>query len=315
MNMDSGQKKNKNGLLITIIVLLLLVNVVLFFYVFKGNEEIKEKEVVIAEKTETLDSLTTEMDRIKIELQEKYDQIAQLGGDTAALGARMRQLEKDLRIARQSRYKDQAEVKRIKAELQQKINDYTSLISQKEKEVEELRAANEKLYRENTELKTSIERRNDSIAALSQVKQKLDEQVSLASILRAEQITVAYLDKKGKLRTDKKNEFKAKKVEKIQIDFTIGDNRVAKVETKEAFLRIIEPDGATMSDVAMGGGSFVTREGKEQFYSVKQDFLFDNKRPRVSMVYSKGSEYKKGKHTAEIFVEGAKIGEITFTLE
>ena len=56
-------------------------------------------------------------------------------------------------------------------------------------------------------------------------------------------------------------------------------------------------------------------EGKEIPYTLKTDLLFDNRRPEVAFIYLKGSSYKPGKHTVELYSEGFSIGTGTFLIK
>ena len=95
----------------------------------------------------------------------------------------------------------------------------------------------------------------------------------------------------------------------------LADNKVAKKDTKEIILRIIEPSGTVLFDLSSGGGSFTNADGRTDFYTDKQALLFDNSKQQVTFLYNKGSEYEVGKYTVQIYGNGYLIGEESFTVK
>ncbi len=89
---------------------------------------------------------------------------------------------------------------------------------------------------------------------------------------------------------------------------------MAEVASKDIYMRLIEPDGAALYDLATGGGTFMI-DGKETFYTAKQEILFDNSRQAVTFVYDKGNPYKEGKHTIELYADGYMIGQGAFVVK
>lgn len=302
---NQNQRNSRKGLIIAIIVILLIINGVQFFLRMRANEKHEaEKTAVIQEKDKAISTANASLDSLRSELQVRYDEIAKLGGDTTSLGEAIRSLNTELK---NTKVRSQREINRIK-------QDYGMLLTQKDKEIAELREQAEILFNENKGLKNTIVAREDSILQLKSVRNELAEKVAIASALKAENINVSYIDSRGKEKDDRDNEFRARRIDKIKVDFGIGQNDVAKIETKEVMMRIIEPDGSTMHDVSTGSGVFEI-DGNEMYYTAKQSFLFDNKNPRLTFVYGKGDEFKKGTHTVELYAEGVKIGEHKFTVK
>ncbi|SDK39846.1 hypothetical protein SAMN05421823_102640 [Catalinimonas alkaloidigena] len=297
-------RKSRRGLIIGIIALLLILNGVQFYLSYQNREERAQVE---QEKDTEIRMATQELDSLRSELEERYNEIAQLGGDTASLRAAMRDLDVQLQTAQRSARVNASELRDIQA-------DYKLLLSQKDNEIAELKAQNEILFQENTSLKQTIVSRNDSLKNLTRQTQQMAEKVAVASVLKAENLHVSYIDDRGRERDDNDNTFRGRRVDKIKVNFSIGDNPVAKIENKEVMIRILEPEGSTLQDVATGSGTF-EYEGQEIFYTAKQNFLFDNKNPRLTFIYSKGTPFKEGRHTVELYAEGAKIGESQFTIK
>ena len=90
---------------------------------------------------------------------------------------------------------------------------------------------------------------------------------------------------------------------------------VAKQNEKDIYLRILDPDGAVLSDMATGSGSFV-HGGKEMIYSSKETITFSNTRQTIDIFYGRGGiQMKEGKYAIEVYSEGFKIGQGDFTVK
>jgi cell division protein ZapB len=98
------------------------------------------------------------------------------------------------------------------------------------------------------------------------------------------------------------------------VKFNIAKNDVAPVSGKEILMRIIDDNENVLFDVARGSGTF-TLDGKETFYTAKQEILFDNTQQEVSFLYDKGSEYLPGRYVMEIYTDGYKMGSKSFRVK
>lgn len=300
-----NENSGKKWLLLAIIIILLLINAIQLYLQNQTKKEIEEKVVIIQNKDVEIKIFNYKLDSIKNELQTRYDELAKLGGDTATMGDFIRQLKKDKKSLSASKNSIEAKYNSIKAQ-------YDQLMTNKDSEIETLQSERDQLFKENSGLKQTQVSLNDSLNELKVKKEELSKKVEIAAILKMGNLKVTYISKKDKELDDKKG-VKAKKVAKLKISFDIIENKVAKIENKAFYLRIIEPDGTSIYDLSMGGGAFQF-EGKEIFYTAKQEFLYDQSEKSVFFVYNKGAEYKIGKHLIEIYCDNAIIGKGSFTL-
>ncbi|HEV7379734.1 MAG TPA: hypothetical protein VGN64_08080, partial [Dyadobacter sp.] len=151
------------------------------------------------------------------------------------------------------------------------------------------------------------------VSNYSAANRELAEKVNIASALRAENLTVNAVSAKGKERDGGK--YKAKRIDRLKVNFKLAENAVAKQNEKEIYLRILDPDGAVLSDMATGSGSFVVN-GREVIYSSKQTVNFNNTGQNVDIFYGRGGiTMKDGKYAIEVYSEGFKIGQGDFTVK
>ena len=302
----SGSNK---GLLIAFIIILALINAVQLFLYRTNTNTIKEQSATISSNKTKIDSMTVQLDNLKKDLESKLQEIAALQGDTTSLHNQIQELERVKRSLQftnsnwQKKYDEAIAIRDASV----RVRDDAS------REVDRLKSLLAKADTIITNQKFIIVEREDTIMKITREKQKLASKVAIASVLRAENFAVEALNAKGKADTD--GQFKAKKIDKIKVTFTLAENMVAEKGGRDVYLRLVEPDGAALFDLANGGGSFQSTEGKETFYTMKQTILFENKGQKVSYEYKKGSNYKPGNNKVEIWCEGVKIGESKFTVK
>lgn len=306
--LETPQKSKKNSLLIGLILALVAANLAQFYFSQQDQKEIEKKAVVIAQQNIDLQKANLELDSMRKELDTKIAEVLKLGGDTTSLGELKRQIERDLKDA-----KGKLRITRVAMEeLKGRIERYEEIMERKDEEIAQIKQERDVLFKDNQKLKTKIVQGEDSIANLKISKTQLASQVAIASVLKAENVKVTIIDSKGKEREDEK--YKAKKIAKIKVGFTIGDNKVARIETKEVFLQVKDDAGSVLYDVATGGGMFKNSAGDEMPYTSKLSFLFDNKTPNLSFVWDRGSEWKPGSYQIAIYCEGEKIGQGSFVV-
>lgn len=303
---------NKNNTLIYIIIgVLLLGNVGLLYTSFnkssendKLGKENDQQKVALLQARSDLDSLRGELDA-------KIAEVRKLGGDTTILSEMRRNLDSELKVAKRVNYNDSKKID----ELTEKVDFYMTQLKEKDAELAKLKAERDKFNKDNQNLKGQISRSADSLSALNAAKQALAEKVSLAAVLRAENIVTFVVDTKGTERETYEGEaIKAKRIDQVGVEFNIADNKVARKENKDFFLRVVDAAGATISDPATGGGSF-SLNGTETAYSAKQSILFDNNKPKVEFRWKPVSRLAKGTYNLELYCEGAKIGESTLIVK
>ncbi len=306
-NVNNGKKDNRKGLIIGFIVFLLLLNGIQLYFRMQDKNRIEEKEAVVVQQEAEINMAARSIDSLRTELQTRYDEIAKLGGDTASIGQALRDLQVEYRRAQTSQRRSANELRQLK-------QDYGMLLTQKDEEIARLKEVNETLYQENRGLKTTIVAREDSLNQLRMVRNELAQKVEVASRLKVDNIRTTIIDNRGRERDDRDNEFRGRRIDRIKINFSIAENPVARIETKDVMLRVLEPEGATLHDASTGSGTF-NAQGQEMLFTAKQSFLFDNRNPNLTFVYGKGTPFKKGQHIVELYVDGYKIGEDSFIVK
>ena len=166
-------------------------------------------------------------------------------------------------------------------------------------------------FSENKELKTTKSEIEEEVVKLNIKTVDLENKVSIASRLKAENIVVAAVNSRGR---EREGEFRNRQLERLKISFNIGDNKVAEAGMRDVYVQVLSPNEQVIFDIAKGSGTFEL-DGKEHFYTSKQDFVFNNTRQQLTYFYEKGSDYEKGTYSVKIFSDGAEIGRSAFEIK
>ncbi|WP_017732566.1 hypothetical protein [Nafulsella turpanensis] len=297
--------KNKKTLFIAILALLLIVNGVIYYMDYREKQELEAE--INSKNTELLETYD-QLNAISAELDAKIKEIEALGGDVAEL----KQAKAELEAEREQLRRSSDIAQRRYAEIREKVEGYETLLKQKDRELVQLRALSDSLYAENTNLKTTQNILSDSISQLAKKRRELNEKVAIASRLKAENIQIIAVNRRGKEREDE--EYRDRQIEQLKVKFNLADNPVAPIESKDILLRVIDPNGNVLFDVATGSGTMMV-DGREEFYTAKQEILFDNTGQQLTFLYEKGSDYEEGIYNVELYADGYQIGEDTFKVK
>lgn len=297
---NKSKDTGKNILILVLVILVILSGIKL--YRNSIEKEQKSEEILIL--SEDNSELNMRLDSMTFQLDLRIQEIEKLGGDVDSLVT----IKDQLIIERNSdKKRSVAEI----ASLNKKIDGYSVLLKEKDREILQLKEVNEQLYSENKTLKSNKAEIEEEVVKLSRKQQELEEKVNIAATLKAENIVIAAVNSRGKERT---GELKNRQLEKLKISFSLADNKVAQPSTKDIYVQVFTPNNQVIFDVAKGSGTFNV-DGREEFYTAKQDILFDNSQQQLTYFYEKGSDYSSGKYTVKIYADNFVIGTKTFDVK
>lgn len=300
----NSSNKNKRTLIIAIIALLLIVNGVIYYMDYREKQELQAE--INSKNTELLETYD-QLNSISNELDQKIKEIEALGGDVAEL----QQAKAELEAEREQLTKSASIASRRYSEIREKVQGYETLLKQKDVELAHLRSLSDSLYAENNTLKSTQNQLSDSINRITKTRTELQKKVNVASRLKAENIKVIALNKRGK---EREGEFRDRQIEQLKVQFNLADNPVSPIESKDIMLRVIDPNGNVLFDVATGSGTMMINN-REEFFTAKQEILFDNTRQQLSFLYQKESDYEDGIYNVELYSDGYMIGNETFKVK
>ncbi|WP_234735717.1 hypothetical protein [Tellurirhabdus bombi] len=311
--MENKQPK-ANGALIAALIIMTILAGVSSYLLFEQKDVTKNQESTIATRVEELTTTRVKLDSISTALDAKIAEVQKLGGDVTELEKVKVQLQRDKDALRRGQ--------RISiSKYERKIKEYVAFLAEKDTLIAQLRTENELLVTnnqtlndENTTLKTERQTLADSVGKITAVNTDLSDKVTRASALRAQNVRIFALNSKGKARDASADEVKARRVDKIQVKYTLLDNPLTRQEEKDVFLRVLDPTGAVISDESTGSGQF-NFNGQDMMYTAKQTIPYTNNNQNVDFTYTRGMSYKPGKYTVELYAEGFRIGEGSFAIK
>lgn len=288
-----------NKVLYVIIVLLALA---LIFLLIRSQKAVKERNESFTQGVELkgeLDRVMDEYNTVKVENQDLSAQMSEKDSIILANRAEIEHL-----IAKQADYN---KIRR-KLELLRKITqDYVARI-------DSLVVENRALADENTQLNQTVTRFKEQNSQLQVEKSQLQEKVTVASALKAYDLQVQPV----RLRADGKEipTDRARRVTRISLAFTIGENKVVEPGLKTVYVRISRPDGVVMSLGEDEVYSF-TLKGETLQYTLKQEVDYRNEAVDVKMFWDRKNieaPAMAGTYDVMLYMDGVEIGRGSFMI-
>ena len=141
--------------------------------------------------------------------------------------------------------------------------------------------------------------------------EKIDEAAAL-SAFNINASTIRFTGSGRARETDK-----AKKVERVKVCFTLGENKLIDPGLKSVYIRIIRPDGVVVTQKVDGPYLFEFK-GNEIEYTSSKDVEYKNAETPVCLHWDKKSKTEPamvGVYKVEIYAETYKVGDSTFELK
>jgi len=300
-----SSKKYNTWIYLGIIGLLLITNGILFF-----QKNAKEKEIVTV--TEVKDQALLDRENLQQEYNASLVRLDELTSENSKL---------------RNQINDQnSELAKTKARIQAILNNKNATDKELHEAQQLIHALNSKIAGYEEEI-ASLKQENAGLASardsltyinthLEETNEELSQQVNLGKILHASNIRITGIALSRSGRKEKEVS-RAKRVDVLRITFDIDENRLSDDGIKELQIRIINPMGSLLSNAALGSGSFVEAESKQQvLYSLSKKVKFKNNQPVKNIVadWQQSAEYEKGGYTVEIYNQGYLIGSGVATL-
>lgn len=313
-----NEAQKKQSIAWAIVAVLAVAVAMLGFLFFQQRAELTDQEATVMEKVREVAATRTTLDSLSTVLNMKIAEVEKLGGDVTELNKVKEQLEADkLALSRTKK----VETGKYLA----KIKEYEKFLSEKDVEIAQLQEQNTMLASSNdslnttvgslrTERETLVQRQtelSDSVMTYTAQNKDLSEKVNRAAALKAQNFKVLAVTSKGKIRED--DAYKAKRVDKIKMVFDLPENPLTREESKDIYVRVLDPEGAVLSDDAMGSGEFQVN-GQETKYTARETVTYQNNNQKVEMVYDNSAQFRPGKYSIELYAEGYRIGGGNFVI-
>ncbi|MFD2597873.1 hypothetical protein ACFSQ3_02830 [Sphingobacterium corticis] len=284
-----------------IIAIAALVATNVYFYVkFRSSDE---KLYTITLQKE---NLQTDIDRIEAELDNANSQGVPYTSDLEASESEARMVINNLRQDLSKEDLSEQDLVSVRKE----VDGLKSRVSQFRDEVVGLRVKSELLAEENNALKEELDESAREIRTLKTNQTIMTSKMSKASAIKVSNVLINGVSEKrdGSLVSSPK----AKKVDKLQISFSIADNPIAERGNKEVFVRIINPNGNLIANT----DDLFYVHGEKLQYTFKENINFTNNGQEYQLLWSDGENgFRKGAYTILLYSDNSIMGRASIVLK
>lgn len=231
-----------------------------------------EKELQRADFQAEVDSLL----RVHNELKENYGELSnQLAEKDSIIQADAEEIKKLL--------DSQWDYNRIK----KKVTELQKISQKYVHQLDSLYVVNQELVAENERIREEVQEERKQNKNLQRQKEELTNKVNQAAVLRIYNLSAEAVRYKGGSQetvTDK-----ARRTERIRVNFTVGQNDLVSAGPKDFYLRIADPSKSIISK-GMGDEYAFTYQGELLQYTEKIHFNYENKEKDIRAYYIKPSD-------------------------
>lgn len=295
MNNLNG-KENKNNRGATILLLLLLLGSVGFnVYQYRNHTT---TVIQYTHEEDSLINMRIEVERELVAAEMELDKYKGIAGNLDSLvsdaNEEIAQKEQRIRQLISSEKNLQTLNKKLKAELA----ELKTLRDEYLDRIDVLMTENKALTEQNAQLTNKVEN-------LSSEKSNLEKKVATGSKLKAEYVKVTSFKKKssGKLVES----LIAKRVNKLDVCFTVMDNKIAQHGERIAYLRILSPNGKPL--MGLSKGQFELEESHETIEATSNLKLnYEGEKQNICLAYENDERIlESGTYIIELYLDNTMV--------
>lgn len=301
------ERRSNVGLILGLVLMAVIAGTFGYLYLQQRAIISKQEQDLEVRVTDLADA-EIKLDSIALQLDLRIVEVKKLGGDVSEL------LKVKERINA-----DRQRLRNGNDDLNERIKEYAAILLKKDDEFVKVQEENRILLEKNESLaQNQVVLQEvrlvlaDSLSEVTTKNKDLESKVNSAAVLRARNVEVYAISSKGKVRTGKN--VKSSHVDKMRVDFTLEKNPLTRQEDKVIYVRLLNPDGATVSDPSLGSGVFEYNSNKITF-TLSKTVNYTNSDQLVSIIYDRIASLRSGKYTLELFSEGTKIGDGSFSIK
>jgi hypothetical protein len=301
---EKKDKKRKCLPFIIVIILLLGGLGVLTWLYLQEKEELEmvsaDREYIKASLNNELDSLMSEHQSVKQEYGELTEQMSE---KDSLIQANAEEIKKLLAI--------NYDYRKVKRQLRILRNIQQGYIDQ----LDSLYTVNRVLQEELDVAKKNITQEKSKNTQLSEINEELNKKVDVGSSLRIYNLSAEAYALRG--RSDREVQtYKARRVDRLTVCFTLGENPLVEPGNKNIYIRIARPDNLIL---ARGQGDEYSFEanGVKLQYSIKEVVDYQNKAQKICVNWDKRTDDNamEGMYKVIVYIDDVEVGTTSITLD
>lgn len=264
--------------------------------------ELGNKDRVITEKIIIEDEKAAIQRELEL-LNEDYEElISQNQGLEEKLSAEQIRIEELIEELKNTKSSDRARISQLKKEM----NSLKDIMKGFVRQIDSLNRLNQVITAENVRVMSENKEYKQKTQELLEEKDELNEQIEIASVVKARGLSATPVNDKGKPRD------RASKVERIDICLTLSENDIVEKGSRFVFVRISRPDNLILAkneeDMFSYGGSKI-------IFSAKRMIDYQGTDTDMCIFWKREQELIPGNYHVDVFMDSNLIGSTTFTLK
>jgi len=305
-NGTAYQPENKPGTkgwkILAILVLIILVALLIWFIpkMNNYNKMLKEKDIQRTILQYELKDLMAAHDSVKMEYGTLSDSLAIKDSIIRANAKEIQQL---------LNYKWEYRKVNKKLELLRKITQ--GYVHQ----MDSLFIVNRELNEENEKIRQQYAGEQKKTRELTKDKEELIDKVTQAAVLKAYNVSakgIRYTGSGRERETDK-----ARKIERVKVCFSLGENNLIEPGIKIIYIRIVRPDKVVVTQ-KVGDSYTFEYQGQQMEYTSKKEVNYQNTEANICLFWTKKSKEDPamiGTYDVAVYADGFEIGKTSFDLK
>lgn len=305
MTDNESSSRKRLGLLWVLIALLVGTNVYTYWLLSKEKNKMAEQVIVTKE-------VIVERDNVKSDLLNLQKEYATLETNDASLKADIEEKKQKISelIKEAEKHKGDAY---IIAKLRKETETLRAIMKGYVRTIDSLGVLNKNLVAEKNEVLKALDDEKLKGNELKKEKEDLKSTIAKGSVLTCFNVSAKGVRFKSGGKKEVETD-KAKRVEKIKVQFSLGENKIARSGEKTVYVRIMTPDGKEMAKGYDDNYRF--KFDKSSGYFAGKEIINYANAEMTAVTYCEGQgEYVPGNYIIEITCDGVVIGGGKFKLD
>jgi hypothetical protein len=257
-------------------------------------------------------TVNTEKDRLKLEVEKIEVELDKVSTINLQLNEKLIK-EQDLariKIAELKAALQKGQLTQGELELAQKqIKELREFVYNYNEEIVRLDKENMTLKNVRDSLQRSVDLINEKAAQLAQNNQELNALVKTSAALKASNVNVqAFRVKNNGKSVAVKS---ASSANKLQVDFQVTPNELAKKDYHQIYLRVFDPAGNLLANET----NMFEADGQQMQYSDMITISFNDDNTAYSMQWVNPKEFIKGTYSVILYADGFVMGKSAIDLD
>ncbi len=305
MSQEESKSKKRGLFLWIIIALLMITNGITIWLLLQEKNTVAEKTVEIKTVYVEKETLQSDLAELKKDFETLQTNDKALQADIELKKARIEELMEEAKKHKGDAY--------IIAKLKKETETLREIMKHYVYTIDSLNTLNQTLVAEKKTVLKQLGEEKQKQDVLKQEKEELKNTIAKGSILTCFNISAkGVFFKKGGTKEVETN--KARKATKIKVNFSLGENKIAKAGEKTVYIRIMTPDGKEMAKSYDDSYKFVFNKNNG-YYAGKETVNYGNVE-MSAVTYCEGQgEMVPGNYLIEITCDGVVIGNSTLKLD